>query len=197
MPGPSPVDPEKLDDGTSPHWVGYTIRWHPQSFLKPITHFQFYSPTQAVPQKNITDLWMRFKSPQEKFTTEMLGSVADHWHRMLENYVPDSVWNSTEMAKRALRAAGEEREVEGYSTSYTYPTFSMSLEIKKRLPTEGVRWLFLRARSTEIQGGRFDAEVTVWDSKLNLVALSHQICLAIKSVQIADRITTLGHGNKL
>lgn len=62
----------------------------------------------------------------------------------------------------------------------------MHLEIKKLLPPQGVQWLFLRARSTEIKNGRFDAEITILDEKLELVALSHQICFVIESAQIAD-----------
>ena len=182
----TPVDIAKLAHDADPDWVGYAIPWHPGSFLKAITHFRFFSPVQAPPRKDVTDVWMRFNSPNERFTTEMLGSVADHWHRMPENYRTDSVWNHTELPANAIKAVAERTQMKGYSTSYGYPTLSMHLEIKRLLPPEGVKWLFLRARSTEIKNGRFDAEITILDEKLELIALSHQVCFVVNSKQIPD-----------
>ena len=127
---------------------------------------------------------MKFISAEEKFTNEMLGSVADHWHRMVENYCPKSAWNNVQLPMNALRAATEGSQFQGNATSYWYPTLSMHLEIKKSLPSRGVQWLFLRARSTEIKNGRFDAEITILDEKLELVALSHQVCFVVDVSQI-------------
>ncbi|KAL9045096.1 MAG: hypothetical protein Q9214_001822 [Letrouitia sp. 1 TL-2023] len=177
----------KLLDGSDPDWVGYSVPWHPHSFLKGITHFQFFSRVKALSPKNTTEVWVRFRRNDQRFTTEMLGSLADHWRRMIENYVPESAWNNEQLPKRAIQAAKEGRPILGYSTSYGYPTLAMHLEIKKKLPSEGVQWLFMRARSTEIKNGRFDAEVTIMDERMEVVALSHQISFITKSMQIADR----------
>ena len=115
----------------------------------------------------------------------MLGSVADHWRRMIENYVPKSVWNQDRLPQQVEQVAGR-GQVPGYSTSYGYPTLSMQLEVKKALPPEGTRWLFMRARSTEIKNGRFDANITILDEGMEVVALSHQVALVTKSRQIPD-----------
>ncbi|KAL9117372.1 MAG: hypothetical protein Q9187_006093 [Circinaria calcarea] len=185
-PEPAPVNIVELGDGTDPNWVGFRIPWHPASFLKPITHFQCFLPVQAPPQKTITDVWMTFASPEERFTTEMLGSIADHWHRMPENYRPKSVWNSAVLPVNALQAAAQGIQMTAYSTSFGYPTLSLHMEVKKVLPPQGAKWLFMRARTTEIKNGRFDAEVIIMDEKLELVALSHQVCHITKSAQIPD-----------
>ncbi|KAL9610245.1 MAG: hypothetical protein Q9167_005041 [Letrouitia subvulpina] len=184
--GTSP-DLTKLLDGSDPDWVGYSVPWHPHSFLKGITHFQFFSPVKALSPKNITEVWVRFSRNDQRFTTEMLGSLADHWRRMIENYVPESAWNNEQLPKRAIQAAKEGRQILGYSTSYGYPTLAMHLEVKKKLPSKGAPWLFMRARSTKIKNGRFDAEVTIMDEEMEVVALSHQISFITKSMQIADR----------
>ena len=55
----------------------------------------------------------------------------------------------------------------------------MTLEIKKLLPPQGVKWLFMRAQAKDIANGRMDAEVTILNEKLELVALSHHICFVI------------------
>ncbi|KAL8747554.1 MAG: hypothetical protein Q9190_000593 [Brigantiaea leucoxantha] len=192
FPAPSPLEPEpppadlkELSDGSDPNWVGYSIPWHPHSFLKAITHFQFFSPLKVPSPKNITDQWICLESEDEKFTTDMLGSVADHWRRMIENYVPKSVWNQDRLPQQVEQVAGR-GQVPGYSTSYGYPTLSMQLEVKKALPPEGTRWLFMRARSTEIKNGRFDANITILDEGMEVVALSHQVALVTKSRQIPD-----------
>ncbi|KAL9079236.1 MAG: hypothetical protein Q9157_001854 [Trypethelium eluteriae] len=186
-PRPAPANFIRLkNNGMDANWVGFTIPYHPMSFLKPVTHFQFFSPINAPAQNNITDVWIRFASAQEKFTTVMLGSIADHWHRMPENYLPQSKWNNVQLPKIALQAANTGSVIQGYSTSYRYPTLSLHLEIKKKLPPEGTQFLFIRAQSNEIKNGRFDANITILDENLELVALSHQVCLVTKGAQIPD-----------
>jgi len=65
---------------------------------------------------------MGSESMQESFTTEMLGSVANHWYRMLENYIPGSVWSTRQMAQNALRAAAEGKQIVDHSTpGLSYP----------------------------------------------------------------------------
>ena len=192
-PEPAPVTFAKPASGADPNWVGYTIAWHPESFLKPITHFRFFSPIKAPPHKHITDVWMRFLHPEARFTNEMLGSVADHWHRMPENYRPESVWNNAELPANALRAAAEGTDINGHPTVPAYPTLSMHLEIKKCLPPEGTQWLFLRARATEVKNGRFDAEIIILNDYFELVALAHQVCFVINNAQKdGDRIKLAG-----
>lgn len=129
------------------------------------------------------DQWMTPIRSNETFTTEMLGSVADHWARITENYRPDSLYRSANTAARALRARQglPEQSFGLVAVPDAYPTLSMSLDIKQLLPPEGVKWLFLRARATSIKNGRVDAEVTILNERLELVALSHQVALMLRS----------------
>ena len=53
-------------------------------------------------------------------------------------------------------------------------TTSISMQIKKQLPPEGVRWLFTRAQAKKIHNGRLDMEVLVTDPGGDLVAVSQQ-----------------------
>ena len=55
----------------------------------------------------------------------------------------------------------------------------MGLEIKKSLPEDGVRWLFIRAQAKQIQGGRMDVEVLILDEGMDLVALSNHVCFIV------------------
>ncbi|KAL8665198.1 MAG: hypothetical protein Q9202_002420 [Teloschistes flavicans] len=190
----SPLNPKppsatlaKLADQSDSNWIGYSVPWHPHSFLKAITPFQFFFPTKPCISSNISDAWIRFARADQRFTTEMLGSIADHWRRMVENYVPHSKWHQDIIPQRIAQANAEGRPTPAYSSVYGYPTLSMHLEIKKKLPSQGSEWLFMRARSTTIKNGRFDAEVLIMDEHMDLVALSHQVAFVTKSMQIADK----------
>lgn len=117
------------------------------------------------------------------FKTEMLGFIADQWHRMPENYRSRAPWGTKDVASRALRlwegTSSSENDGGANNGFYAYPTLSMSLEVKKLLPSEGVKWLFVRARAKQIKNGRFDAEVTIHNENLELVAVSHQVSSVI------------------
>ncbi|KAI9694167.1 MAG: hypothetical protein M1822_003438 [Bathelium mastoideum] len=182
---PRPVDFAAIArDGRDCNWVAYTIPWHRESVIKPVTHFQFLSPREPLAENSVTTIWMRFSESNKRFTTEMLGSVADHWHRMPENYLKDSEWNNVQLPAQALKNPGG--STQSFSTSYLYPTLSLHLEIKKPLPAEGIEWLFVHARSYEIKNGKFDANVTILDESLELVALSHQVCFVLPGKQSLD-----------
>ena len=59
----------------------------------------------------------------------------------------------------------------------------MGLEVKKLLPLEGVKWLFVRAQAKQIKNDCIDAELTILDEILELVALSHHVNLIIDFAQ--------------
>ncbi|KAL9598533.1 MAG: hypothetical protein Q9219_004435 [cf. Caloplaca sp. 3 TL-2023] len=185
-PQPPSANLEKLAEGSDPEWIGFSVPWHPKSFLKAIAHYQFFSPIKTLSPTHMTDTWMRFAAQDQRFTTEMLGTVADHWRRMIENYVPASAWSQEMLLWRAEQATRQRKAFVAYPTSYGYPTLSMHLEVKKKLPAAGSEWLFMRARANTIKNGRFDADVMIMDEGMELVAISHQIAFIIDSTQEPD-----------
>lgn len=56
-------------------------------------------------------------------------------------------------------------------------TLSASIEFKKRLPEEGLKWGVTRAAGKRLQGGRLDVHITLMDEGMDLVALSRQTVL--------------------
>jgi len=67
------------------------------------------------------------------------------------------------------------RRVKGF----WYPTVSLSLDIKKALPPEGVEWLFARVRAKQVKNGRYDLEVIIMDETGELVALSNHVVMVM------------------
>jgi hypothetical protein len=51
-------------------------------------------------------------------------------------------------------------------------SLATTIEIKKQLPREGTKWLFMRSRARQIKDGKMSQEVVILDEKMELVALS-------------------------
>ncbi|KAE8361347.1 hypothetical protein BDV27DRAFT_160810 [Aspergillus caelatus] len=58
-------------------------------------------------------------------------------------------------------------------------SLTLSTEIQQRLPSEGVRWLYLRNECKRILNGRMDMEALLFDEKMDLIAISHQTAVLI------------------
>lgn len=183
-PAVAPANVLKLADGSESQWIKWTFPWHAKSLLKPYTHLHFYIPVNGPPHPSLTDVWITPENTDDAFTTEVLGFIADIWPRMVENYCPESEWSTASLVSRASKGM-QTSSIDAdfgfgrHPQAFWYPTLSMTLEIKKLLPPQGVKWLFLRAQAKEIKSGRMDAEVTILDQNCELVALSHHVCLVI------------------
>jgi hypothetical protein len=70
-------------------------------------------------------------------------------------------------------------------------TLSMSTEIKKKLPREGVRWLYMRTEAKKLEGSRMDLEVLLLDESMDLVAVSHQVAWIVTGAEKTQRTSSL------
>ena len=177
---------QDLGSGLASKWIEWIFPYCPKSLLKPYTHFRFYIPINGPPHPSLTDVWVAPESMDDVFTTESLGFIADIWPRMVENYCPESEWSTNSLVSRALReiqnsSIDTDFGLGRHPQAFWYPTLSLTLEIKKLLPPEGVKQLFVRAQAKEIKNGRMDVEVMILDQASELVALSHHVCLLIKN----------------
>lgn len=185
-PPATPAEVHKLASGLASGWIEWIFPYRAKSLLKPYTHFRFYIPINGPPHPSLTDVWLAPEGTDDVFTTENLGFIADIWPRMIENYCPESEWSTNSLVSRALRGA-QNSSIDSdfglgrHPQAYWYPTLSLTLEIKKLLPPQGVKLLFVRAQAKEIKDGRMDVEVTILDQASELVALSHHVCLLIKN----------------
>ena len=184
IPAPKPVHILSLAADTDSQWVKWEIAWGVKSLLKPYTHIKYFLPIDGQLHHNLTDVWLTPRSHDDVFKTEHLGFIADLWPRMVENFCHKSAWNTRALVDRALRARRSDEaeatvELGFQGQAFWYPTLSMTLDVKRLLPAEGVKWLFMRAQAKEIKNGRMDAEVHILNGDMELVALSHHVCLVI------------------
>ncbi len=69
-----------------------------------------------------------------------------------------------------------------------YPTVLLNLDVKKALPVEGARWLFVRLEAKRIKNGRYDLEVMAFDVEGELVAVSNHVVFAVSAERnLAER----------
>ena len=112
----------------------------------------------------------------------MLGLVVDAAIPAIENLYVDSPHSAKALADRAMTTArhGPPEDPPQWSAPRYYPTINMSMDIKKVLPEEGVKWLFVLVRTKDVREGRFDNLVEVWDESGELVAVSQQLWMAVE-----------------
>jgi hypothetical protein len=68
------------------------------------------------------------------------------------------------------------------STAISF-TVTLDIEFKRRLPKDGVRWVFTRTQSRIMENGRLDLEVTICDENMDMLLVSRQIILALDAVR--------------
>ncbi|KAK1149443.1 hypothetical protein N8T08_006666 [Aspergillus melleus] len=131
-----------------------------------------------------------------RFTTEMIPFVVDLALPIQENLFPPidgkpstgSIAATLEFAEQQRKAREEGREdwraleedgSKVLKARMVNVSLALSVEIKQRLPAEGVRWLYLRNECKRILNGRMDMEVLLFDEKMHLIAISHQTAVLI------------------
>lgn len=78
-----------------------------------------------------------------------------------------------------------------FRDSLVNTTLSMSTEVKKKLPDEGVRWLYMRTEAKRLEGSRLDMEVLLFDETMDLVAIGHQVAWVVTGIQKTQRGASL------
>ena len=98
----------------------------------------------------------------------------------LENFY-DSRRSAQGMVREAMKWA--EQDLPPQHTEWDLPrwytTVNMSVEIKRVLPKEGVKWLFTRMRTNEVIDGRIDVHGQIWDEGGNLIALAQYLWFVV------------------
>ncbi|OTA22056.1 hypothetical protein BTJ68_14965 [Hortaea werneckii EXF-2000] len=128
---------------------------------------------------SIVDMWTCLKEPSSRFTNESLGFVADMFPQIIENHTLGFDCYSVEFERQNSKEE-QKKLMKGKATMW-YPTLLLNLDVKKALPAEGVKFLFVRVQSKMIKNGRYDLEIIIKDAGGDLVALSHHVVLAVSA----------------
>ena len=186
-PPPAPVPDFEAVDAHKPeaHWLSA----HLTDEIFPILgRLLALNPREGFPFDGICDAWYSFQDNEHMdavyltMMTDCIPSMSDTLlrngglydaHRFLHEVearakdrpgVPVEVTNSLEAAMK---------------TTILNNTITLDIEFKRRLPEEGVRWIFSRAESRMLEGGRLDLDVTLCDQNMDLLCIARQSILAL------------------
>lgn len=205
-PPPPAVNLEALKKDKDPGWVTYRTPWDPKGLRKPHMYVSHSVPiTQpATHGYHTTDQWIRAKWPEPsrkpaKWTDEMIPFILDIAAPILPHSIDESLgsWNRIINAGKlqaAARARGESDNDMGYIDDqtglkrpfpYVASTLNITVEVKKRLPKEGVEYVALRASMKRLTDDRMDYELLIHDEQGDLVAVGSQVmvCMPISVKQ--------------
>ena len=196
-PAPPQVSIPNLEADCDPKWVGYLTPFSPSSTRRVQSYVKFYVPFHPHNLHTI-DQWV---TPGWQDPGSEVGAVwmNDTIHFILDNCLPNlndliderntgslhEKLVAAGLAQREARSRGKDTKIwgEGLDGSNVFPwimsTISIGTEIKRLLPEEGTKWLFMRVTTKCILNGRMDYEIVMTDKEMNVVALSHQVAQII------------------
>lgn len=149
-------------------------------FRRAASQLELYGPGKGQTQQQRTgtmaiDQWARFRPGGEasgRWTDAAVVYLLDMFPMALEGF---DTMSATAVAKEKGEPVPESM------ANFWYPTVTLNIDMKKRLPREGVEWLYSRVVTKVVRDGRTDLEVTVLDEKGEVVALSTQVGLVVSA----------------
>lgn len=145
-------------------------------------------PRVGHPVDGVCDAWHSFVA-DERMDATYLALIADSTPSMsdtlLHNSGPyDAHYFHKEMEQWARKNPGVPCVItnslaNAMQAAHFNITLTMNIAYKQRLPREGERWVFTRAATKMLQGGRMDLDVTMCNENMELLATSQQVILVL------------------
>ncbi|EGE81160.2 thioesterase [Blastomyces dermatitidis ATCC 18188] len=184
------VDLVKLArDGRDGNWERFHIAF--SSMRKASNHVEFYTPRytkeaggRTKGPSGFVEQWVRFKPYGKvgRWTDSTLGYLVDMFPMMLERF-DSKPWQGDSAADKLEMAR------------YWYPTVLLNMEFKKKLPAEGVEWLYSRVQTKVLKDGRMDLDLVVLDEKGEVVVVSNHVSLIVSAQRNIEPRKGKGKGN--
>lgn len=149
-----------------------------------LRNWRFYLRRAGPLAPGVLDMWICLASG-EPITQGALAYVIDSFpYNMHTSLVTPELRKLLEApqdrGKSQRKGQGQQNIGQANQNANVWlPTVVMNLEVKTKLPEEGVRWLAVRVTSKQIKDGRFDLEVLVRDVEGELVVLSHHVAMIV------------------
>ncbi|KAM0558055.1 hypothetical protein ACHAPJ_005222 [Fusarium lateritium] len=174
---PPTVDLAKLANDEDPNWE--RLHMIVMDMAPMMQHTEFYTPKGSDRCSAAWDIWIRM-SNGERITNWSLGYLADAAPAL----IPEG-FRMTDIDAPIPKGRF------AFDKIFWYPTVSLSLDVKKPLPKEGVEWLRIRIAAKAFKNGRYDAEVIVFDEDGDIVSLSNHVAMAVDGERNYERETKL------
>lgn len=193
-PAPVSISFEDLEADRESSWVGYHTPFSTTSFRNPQSYMKYYLSVEGQSQnRNIIDQWVspgwsdKNSNRNVTWTNELIHFVLDNSIPMIYDLMDDDRTIYKEVVRAALaqkqaRLEGNHDNIWGEGLddySYIMSTIAVTTEVKRLLPTEGVRWLFMRVEVKSILNDRLDHHIILTSQEGDLVAVSNQVAQII------------------
>lgn len=206
-----------LEDGADPNWIMYHTAFHANGFRRAHSYIKHYLRLHWPEHISCIDQYLvpgwdchpngsrNLALPEARWTNELLPFAADSHLPVQENYLPRSSGTSLHLGsvaatlsfaaaqRRAKEAKVKDwRNVQGdgavvFDAKFVHSTLGITLEMKKPLPAEGVRFLFVRATVKSIVAGRMNIEVLISDEHMDLVLVGLQVAQLVPASTKVER----------
>ncbi|KAI9370489.1 thioesterase-like superfamily-domain-containing protein [Aspergillus egyptiacus] len=139
-------------------------------FRKATTQVELFGVDRAARKNGIVDQWARLQPEGSvtRWSNEAVVFLADMFPMALDGL-------------DTMADGGSKRDGGFPSAKYWFPTVTLSIDFKKRLPGDGEEWLYSRIVTKEVRDGRTDLDVVILDEKGEIVALSTQVGLVVSA----------------
>lgn len=145
-------------------------------------------PRAGFPVDGVCDSWHGFLADERMDATylalmaDIIPSLSDTLMR--NGGVFDVRTLQKKMEEGARKHPGEpcmmsNSIAEAMKATHHNSTLTLDIHYKRRLPKEGLGFLFTRAAAKMLQGGRMDVDITLCDENMELVATAHQQILVL------------------
>ncbi|KAL0571006.1 hypothetical protein V5O48_010953 [Marasmius crinis-equi] len=146
------------------------------------------NPRDGFPIDGICDAWYTFLG-KERMDATHLALMADYIPSMSDTLLNngglyDARNTFRQVAQWAEKNPGVPAELtntlkDAMQASIFGYTLTLDIEFKRRLPKEGLQWIFQRAATRMLRDGRMDLDVTICDERMELLCLSRQVVLVL------------------
>ncbi|GIK04576.1 hypothetical protein Aspvir_008659 [Aspergillus viridinutans] len=165
-------------NGTDGAWMRLP---RPPPALTAPQHLEIYAPRPQGPmtlesrQKQVVDQWARFipgGTTVARWSNEAVMFLADMFPAALDRM---GAMETSRVQGGQLTGNAEDKG------TFWYPTVTLNIDLKTRIPPEGVEWLHSRIVTRMLRGSRADLDVVILDPQGELIALSTQVALVVNA----------------
>ncbi|KAL2824596.1 thioesterase-like superfamily-domain-containing protein [Aspergillus cavernicola] len=174
--GAGAVDFKALaETGRDGSWMKIVAPASVATFRRATTQVELYGVDPGVVRRRngIVDQWARLwpegEGEVKRWSNEALVFLTDMFPVALNGF--DNMASQSEKDESGNRP----------SVDHWFPTVTLCIDLKKRLPGTGVEWLYSRVVTKAVNDGRTDLDVTILDEKGEVVALSTQVGLVVSA----------------
>ncbi|KAI9924137.1 hypothetical protein MW887_007377 [Aspergillus wentii] len=145
-------------------------------FRRATQQLELFGPDSKAKKSQVVDQWARFRPG---------GDQGGRWSNeavvFLTDMFPMALDGLDSMSAAASGVYAQDTTDKKQLAKFWYPTVTLNIDLTKRMPVEGVEWLYSRVQIKVVRNGRTEIEVAILDEAGETVAFSTQVGLVVSA----------------